>query len=162
MDRFTKRQRWELGLILLLLVGAALRLVALGDVPPGPGYDELQNSLLSERVLAGEWAIYFPDNFGQESVYPALAALAVRLLGWSVFALRLPGALSGVLSVLVLYLVSRHLAGQRTALLAAAFQAVSFWPLLDNKMGGSDFCHFVLLWIEFHNFTGVIFPDFFN
>ena len=99
MDSVAGLRRWERWvLVVVLLVGAVLRLVALGDVPPGPGYDELENVRLSERVLAGEWAIYFPDNFGQESLYPTLAALAVRLLGWSVPVLRLPGALAGVLS----------------------------------------------------------------
>ena len=127
-----RRELWVL--VALLLVGAALRLVALGDVPPGPGYDELQNARLSERVLAGEWAIYFAENFGQEPLYPTLAALAVRLLGWSVFVLRLPGALGGLLSVLTLYLAGRRLAGRRAALLAAAFQAVSFWPLIETRM----------------------------
>jgi len=124
-------ERW--GLVAILLVGAILRLAALGDVPPGPGYDELENARLSERVLGGEWAIYFPDNFGQESVYPTLAALSVRLLGWSVAALRLPGALAGLLSVLALYLAGRRLAAPRAALLAAAFQAISFWPLLETR-----------------------------
>ena len=135
MDSAARLQRWELWtLVALLLIGTALRLVALGDVPPGPGYDELQNVCLSERVLAGEWAIYFPENFGQESLYPTLAALAVRLLGWSVSVLRLPGALGGASSVLVLYLAGRRLAGWRAALLAAAFQAVSFWPLIETRM----------------------------
>ena len=130
--RFT---RWEWAMMaLLLLVAAVLRLVALDQVPPGPSYDELQNARLSERVLAGQWAIYFPENFGQESLYPTLAALAVRLLGWSVTALRLPGALGGVLSVLALYLVGKILAGRRAALLAAAFQAVSFWPLIETRV----------------------------
>jgi 4-amino-4-deoxy-L-arabinose transferase-like glycosyltransferase len=135
MDSAAGLQRWERWvLVVVLLVGAVLRLVALGDVPPGPGYDELENVRLSERVLAGEWAIYFPDNFGQESLYPTLAALAVRLLGWSVPVLRLPGALAGVLSVLALYLAGRRLAGRRAALLAAAFQAISFWALIETRM----------------------------
>ena len=135
MSSTANLRRWELwALVAILVVAAVLRLVALGDVPPGPGYDELENARLSERVLAGEWAIYFPDNFGQESLYPALAALAVQQMGWSVSVLRLPGALSGVLSVLSLYLAGRRLAGQRAALLAAAFQAISFWPLVETRM----------------------------
>jgi 4-amino-4-deoxy-L-arabinose transferase-like glycosyltransferase len=129
----SRRQEWVL-VAALLLLAALLRLVALGDIPPGPGYDELQDARLSERVLAGEWAIYYAENFGQEPLYPALAALSVRLLGWSVIALRLPGALLGVVTVLALYLVARRLAGRRVALLAAAFQAVSFWPLIATRM----------------------------
>ena len=135
MDSAAKLQRWELWvLIVLLLVGVAMRLVALDDVPPGLGYDELENARLSERVLAGKWAIYFPENFGQESLYPTLAALTVRLLGWNVFALRFPGAVAGALSVLALYLAGRRLADRRVALLAAAFQAVSFWPLIETRV----------------------------
>jgi 4-amino-4-deoxy-L-arabinose transferase-like glycosyltransferase len=133
--RDARLQRWELGaLIAILLAAATLRLAALGDVPPGPGYDELQNARLAERVLAGRWAIYFPENHGQEPIYPMLEALAVRALGWSVFSIRLPAALLGVLSTVVLYLVGRRLAGPRAALLAAAFYAVSFWPLAETRM----------------------------
>ncbi len=135
MHRAADLRRWEpWGLIAVLLAAAALRLIALSDVPPGPGYDELQNARLAERVLAGRWAIYFPENHGQEPLYPMLEALTVRLLGWSVFTIRLPGASLGALSVLALYLAGRHLAGSRAALLAAAFHAVSFWPLVETRM----------------------------
>jgi 4-amino-4-deoxy-L-arabinose transferase-like glycosyltransferase len=128
-------RRWELWmLVAVLLLAAALRLVALDSVPPGPGYDELQNMRLAERVLEGRWAIYFPENHGQEPLYPMLEALAVRLLGRSVFSIRLPGALLGVLSVVVLCLIGRRLAGRRAALLAAAFCAISFWPLVETRM----------------------------
>jgi 4-amino-4-deoxy-L-arabinose transferase-like glycosyltransferase len=128
-------RRWGLWtLLVILLAAAALRLVALIDVPPGPGYDELQNTRLAERVLAGRWAIYFPENHGQEPLYPMLEALTVRLLGWSVFSIRLSAVLLGVFSVLALYLVSRKLAGPRAALLAAAFYVVSFWPLVETRM----------------------------
>ncbi len=133
--RDVTRQRWELwALVAVLLAAATLRLVALSDVPPGPGYDELQDARLAERVLADRWAIYFPENHGQEPLYPMLEALAVRALDWSVFSIRLPAALLGVLSVLALHLVGRKLAGPRAALLAASFYAVSFWPLAETRM----------------------------
>jgi 4-amino-4-deoxy-L-arabinose transferase-like glycosyltransferase len=135
MMRDARPRRWKLwALVAILWVAAILRLAALSDAPPGPGYDELQNTRLAERVLAGRWAIYFPENHGQEPLYPMLEALAVRLLGWSVFAIRLPAALLGVLSVLALYLAGRKLTSPRAALLAAAFYAISFWPLVETRM----------------------------
>jgi 4-amino-4-deoxy-L-arabinose transferase-like glycosyltransferase len=118
----------------ILLVATVLRFVALDRVPPGPSYDELQNARLSARVLEGEWALYFAENFGQEPLYPTLAALTVRLFGWNMVALRIPAALAGLLSVLVVYLVGRRLDTERVGLLAAAFQAVSFWPLLETRV----------------------------
>jgi 4-amino-4-deoxy-L-arabinose transferase-like glycosyltransferase len=135
MMRDARPRRWKLwALVAILWVAAILRLAALSDAPPGPGYDELQNTRLAERVLAGRWAIYFPENHGQEPLYPMLEALAVRLLGWSVFAIRLPAALLGVLSVLALYLAGRKLTSPCAALLAAAFYAISFWPLVETRM----------------------------
>jgi len=131
------RSEWAI-LVAILLVAAVLRLAALGDVPPGLGYDELQDARLSEHILAGKWAIYFPDNSGTEPLYPALGAFSVRLLGWSVIALRLPAALLGILAVWALYLAARELAGRRVALLAAAFQAVSFWPLIGTRPALED------------------------
>ncbi|MGC9335458.1 MAG: ArnT family glycosyltransferase, partial [Anaerolineae bacterium] len=128
------RRSERVALVAILLVAALLRFGALDRIPPGPSYDELQNARLSARVLEGEWAIYFAENFGQEPLYPALAALAVRLCGWNVVALRLPGAVAGLLSVLVVYWVGRKLATERVGLLAAAFQAVSFWPLLETRV----------------------------
>ncbi len=129
-------RRWELwALVAVLLVAAVLRLVALDVVPPGPGYDELQNARLAARVLVGRLAIYFPENHGQEPLYPLLEALTVRVLGRSVLSIRLPGALAGVLATLALHLAGRQLAGQRAAFLAAAFYAVSFWPLIETRMG---------------------------
>lgn len=119
----------------VLLAATALRFIALGQVPPGPSYDELQNARLTERVLANQWSIYFPDNFGQESLYPALTSVVVRVLGWSVVSLRVSGALAGVLAVAMVYLVGSELINRRGALLASAFYAVSFWPLIGTRVG---------------------------
>jgi len=132
-DRFIRRP--GLVLFIILLLAAALRLVALGRVPPGPSYDELQNARLSERILANQLAIYFPENFGQEPLYPALTAAMVRLLGWSVISIRTVGGLAGVLSVATLYFVARELADRRAAILASAFYAVSFWALIETRVG---------------------------
>jgi hypothetical protein len=84
-------------------------------------------------VLEGEWAIYFAENFGQEPLYPTLAAFAVRLFGWNMVALRIAGALAGLISVLAVYWVGRRLGTERIGLLAAAFQSVSFWPLIETR-----------------------------
>lgn len=128
-------RRSQIGLVAVLLVATGLRLVALGQLPPGPSYDELQNARLTERILAGQWAIYFPENFGQEPLYPTLTAAAVHALGWSIISLRVTGALAGILSVIALYLVTKQLVNRRTALLASAFHAVSFWPLIQTRVG---------------------------
>lgn len=70
MDSAAKRQRWELwGMVAILLVGAALRLVALDDVPPGLRYDELLNHRMAKRVIEGDRPLYFIESWGHEPLF---------------------------------------------------------------------------------------------
>ncbi len=136
VDRSTGLQRWELwALVVLLLVGAGLRLVALTDVPPGLRYDELLNYRMAGRVLAGERPLYFTESWGHEPLFHYAQAAVIALTGESDWSLRLPGALFGLLSVLTTWLVARRLFGARVAILAAATLTPSFWSVFYSRQG---------------------------
>jgi len=136
MDRATKLRRWELwSLVALLLVGAALRLVALVDVPPGLRYDELLNYRMAQRVLAGERPLYFTESWGEEPFFLYAQAATIALTKECDWSLRLPAALCGLLGVLATWLVARRLFGSRVAMLTAAALAVSFWSIFFSRQG---------------------------
>jgi 4-amino-4-deoxy-L-arabinose transferase-like glycosyltransferase len=136
MDSTTRSQRWELGaLVVLLLAAAALRLVALDDVPPGLRYDELLNYRMAGRVLAGERPLYFAESWGQEPLFLYAQAAAIALTKECAWSLRLPAVLCGLLGVLATWLGARRLFGPRVAVLAAAALAVSFWSLFYSREG---------------------------
>lgn len=136
MDRITDRPRWELWtLVLLLLAAAILRLVALGDVPPGLRYDELLNYRMAQRVLAGERPLYFTESWGEEPLFLYAQAAAIALTKECDWSLRLPAVLSGLLGVLTAWLAARRLFGARVAVLTAAALAVSFWSLFYSREG---------------------------
>jgi 4-amino-4-deoxy-L-arabinose transferase-like glycosyltransferase len=132
-------------LILIVLVGAALRLYQLDAVPPGFQFDEAYNALDAAHVLelglssqrrieTGEWQIFFPANGGREPLYTYWQALLFALLGENLFALRLASALVGVLTLplafgAVRYLFRSHPRANGLGLLTAGFLAVSFWHL---------------------------------
>ena len=60
----------------------------------------------------------------------------MRLVGGSVFALRLTAAFVGILTVAATYWLGREmLADRRIAILAAALLAVSFWHVLFSRLG---------------------------
>ena len=136
MDSAAKRQRWELwGMVALLLVGAALRLVALDDVPPGLRYDELLNHRMARRVIEGERPLYFVESWGHEPLFHYAQAAVIALTVESDWSLRLPAALCGLLSVFTVWWVARRLFGARVAVLAAAALAVSFWSIFYSRQG---------------------------
>lgn len=118
--------------IAVLLLAAVLRFWQLGRVPPGFQFDEAHNAIDAARVLAGQPAIFFPDNGGREPLLVYLQAPWIALLGrdHTVLAIRLTSAFLGILAVAVLYrFVADTFRDEWLALLAAAFLAVSYWHL---------------------------------
>ena len=123
-------------LLLILLAGAALRLLGLDNVsPPGLAHDEVANWLIVQRILAGGHAVYFTEAYGHEAGFHYLQAAYVALLGDHALALRLPAAHVGLLLVALGYALAARLSGRRTALLAAGWLALLFLPVFYSRLG---------------------------
>ncbi|MGD8856485.1 MAG: hypothetical protein PVG33_09175, partial [Chloroflexota bacterium] len=68
-------RRTILPLALLTLLAFFLRVWQLDKAPPGWRDDELINSLvISQKVIDGDWAVYYPDASGHEALYHILNA----------------------------------------------------------------------------------------
>lgn len=127
-------RRVTFALLVILLLGAALRLPRLESVPPGFQFDEAYNALDATHVLEGEWEIFFPANGGREPLYTYWQTLLFALAGQNLFALRLASALVGILTLplafmAIRYLFRDHPRADALGLLTAGFMAVSFWHL---------------------------------
>ncbi len=122
--------------ILLLLIAFGLRLWQLDRVPPGWRDDELINSLvISQKVLDGNWAPYYPDASGHEALYHILNALPLQLFGPGVPGIRLLSVFLGTATIAMTYAVARRLADSWVALVAAAAMTLSFWSLMYSRIG---------------------------
>lgn len=132
-----KQTRLELALITAITLFAfGLRLWQLDSVPPGWRDDELINSLvISQHVLDGEWAVYYPDASGHEALYHALNAIFLALFGATVWGIRYLSVLLGTLTVALTYRFGKKLFGATVGLAAAAGIAASFWALMYARIG---------------------------
>lgn len=120
-------------LILILLLAGALRLAWLGGAPHGVHPDEASNAW-NAACLATAWMdehgqtlpVFYTGAFGDNRSALFLYVLAPfeALGGLSTWAFRLPGALSGVACVGLLYLIVRRIAPERLALVAAFLLAI--------------------------------------
>ena len=120
----------------LTLLAFFLRVWQLNDAPPGWRDDELINSLvISQKVIDGNWAVYYPDASGHEALYHILNAAMLALFGPGTAGIRLLSAILGTLTVPLTYLVGQRLFGRAVGLLAAALLAVSFWSLMYSRVG---------------------------
>ena len=109
-------------LVLILVLGAALRLTGLGA---GLWYDEIATLVRYVRLPLGEIVTKF-DTQNQHMLYSVLAHGTVRLFGESAWALRLPAAAFGVASLWAVWWLGVQMTARREALLAAALLAVSY------------------------------------
>jgi 4-amino-4-deoxy-L-arabinose transferase-like glycosyltransferase len=150
-----RRSRFFWLLVVTLVVAAFLRLWQLDTLPPGLHYDEAADTIIAQQIARGESAPIFVTAYtGKEVLFFYWAAAWMKLIGPTVFAMRLAAAMLGVLTVAIAYWAVRELfatcilppasearckmqvAGYDIlALLAMIFIATSFWHVLMSRLG---------------------------
>ncbi len=134
LRRWLAHWRDWLPLLLVVLAGAVLRLIHIGDLPPGLYRDEGFYGLDALSVTRGELALYFAANNGREGMFMYLLAPAIALLGRTPEALRIVSALIGVATLIAIYAAGRSLFSHRIGVLGAAILAVTFWHLAISRV----------------------------
>ncbi len=131
------QQRRDFWLVVAItFVAFVLRLWQLGHFPPGWRDDELINSLvISQKVLDGNLAVYYPDASGHEALYHSLNAIMLGLFGANWVGIRLLSAFLATLAVPLTYRLGRTLFGRWVGFVAAAGLAFSFWGLMYGRFG---------------------------
>lgn len=120
---------WWLLLAAAIGVGIAVRLHLIGSLPYGIWFDEAENGLVARRILADP--SFRPVFIAEATQLPALFfyvfALALKLVGDGILALRLVATAAAILTLIFTYLLARELFDQRIAVLAAFLLAVMRW-----------------------------------
>jgi 4-amino-4-deoxy-L-arabinose transferase-like glycosyltransferase len=132
----------KIGVVGLLLVGAALRLVILDRVPPGLSHDEAYNGVTALEVwLLGRRDIFFDIYNGIEPLIVYWQALYLRLFGITPVAMRLVNVTAGLLTIPLTYALTRRLlastgiwSARWGAWLAALGVSLSFWAIFVSRL----------------------------
>jgi hypothetical protein len=134
-----RRRGWlwvGLALAGITLVGLALRLYRLGELPFGFHPDEAHNLLDAVRIRDGWRPLYLTNNNGREALLSYLMAGTISLLGPSIWSVRFTTAVLGALIIPAQFLFVQALPLPRprlTALASAALVAVTFWPVAQAR-----------------------------
>lgn len=120
-------------LLVILLLAAVLRLWNLGSIPPHLRNDEAAlgyNAYSVLKTLRDEHGQFLPlifKSFGdwKMGLYVYLTVPFVALLGLNEWTVRLPSALAGIISVWLLYAVTKFLFEKKVAYAAALLLAIS-------------------------------------
>ena len=145
-DRMTeqtdKSRNWHPILLwATLILGAVLRLAALGTVPGGLNSDEASSGVEALSILqtgADLWGnrlpVWFPAwGSGMNALYTYIAVPVIWLFGLSTVTLRAVGAVFGILTLPVAYVATRLHFGRDTALLTTFLLAVLPWHVMASR-----------------------------
>lgn len=116
--------------------------------PSNEYFDEVYHAFTAKRMLHGdpkawEWWNTSPEGFAYEWTHPPLAKLGMVLgmvvFGETPFGWRIPGALLGVGSVMLIYLIAKKLfKDELIGLLSASVFALEGLPLVMSRIGMND------------------------
>ncbi len=127
-------------LLVILAFAFFLRVYRIWEIPPALWYDEAFYGIDAQRVLQGNFQIFFAQNGGREPLFVYLQALALAVWGNADWVLRVVPIGAGVATVALMYPLGRVFFGATTrgravGLVAAAALAVSFWHVSFSRMG---------------------------
>ena len=134
--------RYKLILILIVVIGAILRLVALGDYNPGFFRDEAAigyNAYSIWQTGKDEYGFFLPTVFRSFEVffmplYIYLLAPIVGIFGLTEFNVRVLSAISGILAIPAAFLITLQIwKNQKPALLSAFLLTISPWHILYSR-----------------------------
>lgn len=118
----------------ILLSAFALRVMAIDAVPPGLTHDEIAQLGVADKILAGDWRIFYPDNYGVEPLYHYGLAASLSLLGSNSLAMRWPEIVASMLGLASLYVLAARMFNQRVALIALALAAGTWWSIIIGRV----------------------------
>lgn len=135
--------RYEWAVYVVLAVGFAVRMMALGEYPTGFNQDEASAAydafalMTTGRDRHGEFLpVYFIAwGSGQSVLYSYLSIPFMAVFGTTVWAFRLPMALVGCLSLFVFWRLLLYMTDKKTALAGLALLAVCPWHILKSRWG---------------------------
>lgn len=138
-------------LLIIVILGFALRFYRLSDFPPSLNWDEVSHGYNAFSIIktgADEWGRRFPlifRAFGDYKlpVYIYLTTLPVLAFGLNAFAVRFISALAGTLAIPLIYLLANKLFSSKSlvirnssfdiGVIAAAMIAITPWHFFFSR-----------------------------
>jgi hypothetical protein len=131
--------------IIIFALGVFVRVWQFDRVPPGINVDEASVGLEAYSLYhfgvdrnGQSWPVYFVSWGSGMDALEAYILLPFMSLGLSSFSVRLPILLSGILTLLLVFLIGRRILGTKFALIFMFLLAISPWHIILSRWGHDE------------------------
>ena len=129
-------RRGALLLVSILVLAGGLRLYKLGTEPFGCWWDEANNGIVAQSLVAeGADRPVYSGETQLPTHFFYIVALFFKVFGPGLASLRLVTAAFGIGTVLLAFFAGREVLGERFGLLFAFFLAVGRWDITFSRIG---------------------------
>src|SRR3989344_1853242 len=130
MKQFFKAN-WAL--LLILILAGFFRFWQIKTLPGGLFPDEAANGIDVNSILGGQVQPFFERGNGREAMFFYFEALSQLIFGRGVWQFHIVSAAFGLASVAAAYFLAKRMFGQRVALLATFFTAISSYAVTVSR-----------------------------
>lgn len=110
-------------------------------------------SSTAKDIYGTELPVYFEAwlNAGQSAFPTYLVALAIKLFGFNLFAIRLPILLISIISIYIIYLLSKKIFNDKIGILVLFLTAINPWHIMQSQwnLDCNLFPHIILIAVYF-------------
>ncbi|MBV8084663.1 MAG: glycosyltransferase family 39 protein, partial [Chloroflexi bacterium] len=130
---------WLIALGVITLVGLILRVIWLDSIPYGLWFDAAYSGLQIDKIISDPTfrPVYVGGLAQEPAMYWYMAVPFFKVLGPTVAALRLPGALAAAAGVPIIYLLGREMFNRKTGIIAAGLLATLVWNLTFSRFAAN-------------------------
>lgn len=129
--------------LIILIIGILIRIVGIADMPNALNCDEASAGYEAFSIL--NYGIDRNGNFmpaflvawggGQNALLSYLMIPFIKIFGLSTLSVRLPMAILGCISLVVMYLLLKKISNKKMAIIGLAFFAICPWHIIKSRWG---------------------------
>ncbi|MCB9419322.1 MAG: glycosyltransferase family 39 protein [Ardenticatenaceae bacterium] len=138
-DWLQKRDGWFWGVVVFVGITLLLRVWQIGTIPFTLSGDEGSQGLEAIEVINGSLRNPFTTGWlGVPTMSFFFNAISIRLLGRTIVGLRLPWALVGTATVVVVYFLVKRIGGRRLGMVTAVLLATYHYHIHYSRLGSNQ------------------------
>lgn len=159
IDKIKSQQKGTLLFGLILIIGILIRIVGIVDMPNALNSDEASSGYEAFSILnygidrnGNKLPVFLVSwGGGQNALFTYLIIPFIKIFGLNTLSVRLPMAILGCISLIVMYLLLRKISNKKLAIIGLAFFAICPWHIMKSRWGleSNLFPDLILIFVYF-------------